>query len=141
MADIDIGQITEALNDKMDRDGHNVQSPSAVIVAKQEPTADNSYTWYRKYSDGWVEQGKLNCSLPSQGANTAAAATFTLLVTMKNDSYHTTWARVVDGGNTYELTQVNVGRTTSNVKVWFWSTVATNGASTIDISIAGMAAN
>ena len=28
-----------------------------VLVAVQRPTADNGYTWYRKYSDGWVEQG------------------------------------------------------------------------------------
>jgi len=27
------------------------------VVASQEPTAQNDYTWYRKYSDGWVEQG------------------------------------------------------------------------------------
>lgn len=23
----------------------------------QAPTAENGYTWYRKYADGWVEQG------------------------------------------------------------------------------------
>lgn len=57
MADIDFGQLSEALNDKMDRDAHNVQSPSAVVIEKQDPTAANNYTWYRKYSDGWVEQG------------------------------------------------------------------------------------
>ena len=28
-----------------------------VLVAVQRPTAANNYTWYRKYSDGWVEQG------------------------------------------------------------------------------------
>ena len=57
MSDINVGQFSEALNDKMDRDAHNVQSPSAVVVEKQDPTAENNYTWYRKYSDGWVEQG------------------------------------------------------------------------------------
>lgn len=57
MSDINVGAITEALNDKMDRDGHNVQLPSAVIVEKQDPGASNNYTWYRKYSDGWVEMG------------------------------------------------------------------------------------
>jgi len=57
MTDINVGQISEALNDKMDRDAHNVQNPSAVVVEKQDPTALNDYTWYRKYSDGWVEQG------------------------------------------------------------------------------------
>lgn len=28
-----------------------------VLVAVQRPTAENNYTWYRKWSDGWVEQG------------------------------------------------------------------------------------
>ena len=28
-----------------------------TIVAEQKPTADNNYTWYKKYSNGWVEQG------------------------------------------------------------------------------------
>ena len=27
------------------------------VVAFQAPTAANNYTWYRKYADGWVEQG------------------------------------------------------------------------------------
>lgn len=59
MADIDFGQLSEALNDKMDRDGNNIESPRLPIflVAKQDPTAENNYTWYRKWSDGWVEQG------------------------------------------------------------------------------------
>ena len=47
-----IGQITEALNDKVDK-GHEV-------IEFQAPTAANDYTWYRKYADGWVEQGGLD---------------------------------------------------------------------------------
>jgi hypothetical protein len=27
------------------------------VIEKQNPTADNNYTWYRKYKSGWVEQG------------------------------------------------------------------------------------
>ena len=27
------------------------------VIASQAPTADNNYTWYRKYKSGWVEQG------------------------------------------------------------------------------------
>lgn len=27
------------------------------VIAFQIPTAQNNYTWYRKYADGWVEQG------------------------------------------------------------------------------------
>ena len=27
------------------------------VIASQNPTAENNYTWYRKYQSGWVEQG------------------------------------------------------------------------------------
>jgi hypothetical protein len=27
------------------------------VIEFQKPTAENNYTWYRKYADGWVEQG------------------------------------------------------------------------------------
>ena len=27
------------------------------VVAWQNPTADNNYTWYRKYKSGWIEMG------------------------------------------------------------------------------------
>ena len=32
------------------------------VVAFQAPTSANNYTWYRKYSDGWVEQGGKSAS-------------------------------------------------------------------------------
>jgi len=30
------------------------------VVAWQTPTAENNYTWYRKYKSGWVEQGGIS---------------------------------------------------------------------------------
>lgn len=59
MSDINIGQITEALNDKSDRDLRNVDTTAKAdaVIDYQEPTADNGYTLYRKYASGWVEQG------------------------------------------------------------------------------------
>ena len=32
-------------------------SPFDYVIAWQNPTAENNYTWYRKYKSGWVEQG------------------------------------------------------------------------------------
>lgn len=81
MADIDVGQLSEAINDKMDRDAHNVESPSAVVIESQMPTADNNYTWYRKYSDGWVEQGGKYQST-SNGYQT-----YNLIVSMADSNY------------------------------------------------------
>ena len=40
------------------RQGNNIIAGSNIsVIEKQDPTAQNNYTWYRKYSDGWVEQG------------------------------------------------------------------------------------
>ena len=59
MSDINIGEILEALTDKMDRDNMNadISKTADGVVAFQMPTAENDYTWYRKYTSGWVEQG------------------------------------------------------------------------------------
>lgn len=59
MADINIGAISEALNNKTDRNMRNVDTAAKAdsVIDYQEPTAENGYTWYRKYASGWVEQG------------------------------------------------------------------------------------
>lgn len=70
----EIGQITEALNNKVDK-GHQV-------IAFQEPTSANGYTWYRKYADGWVEQGGI------QSSNTGSSGvTVNLPITMADANY------------------------------------------------------
>lgn len=44
-----------------------------VVIESQLPTADNGYTWYRKYKSGWVEQGGytniVNITLPVEMLN------------------------------------------------------------------------
>lgn len=59
MPDIDFGRISESLNEKSDRDLHNVDTTAKAdaVIDFQLPTAGNGYTWYRKYKSGWVEQG------------------------------------------------------------------------------------
>ncbi len=64
------GVTTEVLNDKVDK-GHQV-------VEFQEPTSANGYTWYRKYADGWVEQG---------GFSSGEPRTATLAVAMADTNY------------------------------------------------------
>lgn len=54
--EIDLGKVTEALNDKMDRDWHNMADTMDFVVEWKAPTADDP-TWYRKYKSGWLEQG------------------------------------------------------------------------------------
>ena len=47
------------------------------VIEFQKPTSENNYTWYRKYADGWVEQGGITAtttdttvSLPVEMADT-----------------------------------------------------------------------
>lgn len=79
MSDINIGAITEALNDKSDRDLRNVDNTAGAdaVIEFQVPTAENDYTWYRKYKSGWVEQG----------GRTSTSGTQTLPVTMADTNY------------------------------------------------------
>ena len=53
---------------------------SRVLVRTQKPTADNNYTWFNIYSDGWVEQG---------GTATVvnAESRFTLPIEMSDANY------------------------------------------------------
>ena len=78
MAEINVGQISEALNNKADLDLNNTQPLADYVVEYQRPTADNNYTWYRLYKSGWVEQGGF---LP---ANTSS---ITLPVAMSDANY------------------------------------------------------
>lgn len=86
MADIDFGQLSEALNDKSDRDLRNVDTTAKAdaVIDFQLPAADNGYTWYRKYASGWVEQGG---SYRISPANRDVSATITFPVVLSSINY------------------------------------------------------
>lgn len=50
------GLNAELFNDKADVSALNTAT-AHVVTEYQAPTSANNYTWYRKYADGWVEQG------------------------------------------------------------------------------------
>ena len=52
------------------------------VIAFQAPTSANGYIWYRKYADGWVEQGQTNLTLQD------AATTYTLPIEMESGYYN-----------------------------------------------------
>lgn len=85
MADIDFGQITEALNDKSDRDLRNVDTTAKAdaVIDYQEPTSANNYTWYRLYASGWVEQG----GVYNTNSGTSGVLTISLPITMLDTNY------------------------------------------------------
>lgn len=51
------GLNAELFNNKADLNLMNTASNVDFVVDWQRPTAENNYTWYRKYKSGWVEQG------------------------------------------------------------------------------------
>lgn len=57
------------------------------VVEWQTPTAENNYTWYRKYASGWVEQGGVWTGSKSCGVGQEAGATVNLPVEMQDTNY------------------------------------------------------
>ena len=55
------------------------------VIEFQAPTAENEYTWYRLYADGWVEQGGHNHAI--QADRTGNYNYINLPVTMANANY------------------------------------------------------
>ena len=85
MTDINIGAISEALNNKVDLPTPSTpQDAVDYVVEKQDPTSANGYTWYRKYKSGWVEQGGIVSALTG---DLYAVRLVTLPIEMENTSY------------------------------------------------------
>lgn len=99
------GLNAELFNGKVDT-GHEV-------IAFQVPTAANNYTWYRKYRDGWVEQG---------GVVTSAVTspnTINLPVTMADANYTPIGLVQSEGNGTGGYTSEGwAERTTTSFKVY-----------------------
>lgn len=83
------GITTEEMNNKVNI-GHEV-------IEFQEPTSANNYTWYRKYRDGWVEQGG-QTTIPS-----AKYIDVTLPIPMQDNHYTpmitASWSATATGQN------------------------------------------
>ena len=62
------------------------------VIEFQAPTAANNYTWYRKYADGWVEQGK-------EVTFTTTEQETTLPVTMASTHYSVWTSKGSGNGN------------------------------------------
>lgn len=119
-----LGEVTMDTTNKTLR-VHDGQTPGGVALAKQSeipdlsnvdyvidfqpPTAQNNYTWYRKYKSGWVEQG----GNVSSGSQTSVTFSFE----MANTDYFATFMFADNTmKNTYTGVQ-GISRTTTGMKV------------------------
>lgn len=105
MSDINVGAISEALNDKADRDLHNVDTivGADAVVEFQLPTSQNDYTWYRKYASGWVEQGGTTHAT-TRGEQTPAQVN--LAITMSDGNYYVNCQKVASNDGASVAIQV-----------------------------------
>lgn len=140
--DIDFGQMSEALNDKLDRDGRNVDTVSGadVVIEYQLPTADNNYTWYRLYKSGWVEQGGIS-EIPSRINSGESQTTIIFPKSMSNSSYSAQMT-FQNGGAFYANSQLTFrDKSTSNVKLEFYvNATGTTGTFPVCWEVKGMSA-
>ena len=74
------------------------------VIEFLEPTAANDYTWYRKYADGWVEQGGY------VAGSSATTATKTLPVEMADAYYYANTVNAYNSTSSYAML--------ANVSVW-----------------------
>lgn len=116
------GLNTELFNGKVDI-GHDV-------IEFQAPTAANNYTWYRKYRDGWVEQG---------GWRNNYVGTITFPIAMSLTNQYT--AILVHNGNTAKGEGfVHCYKKTSTGMSYNLS-VSTSDMAYVSWQVSGMAAN
>lgn len=127
------GLNAEMFNNKADVDLGNVPANYDYVIESQLPTADNGYTWYRKYKSNWVEQG--GCTVTSSTAGNATSVVFA--IPMADTSYSAVGSRVVRGtsGNGYQTAVAFSVYTTTGMKVH-----SGQASCTIAWQISGMAA-
>lgn len=107
-----------------------------ALVAFQLPSASNGNTWYRKYSDGWVEQGGI--VIQSVGTTT----TVTLPIPMSSTTYN---IYTNCSSNNTELEVANwKSRTTTQItvsKTWLNQGTPVWTGGEVSWLVAGIAAN
>lgn len=87
------------------------------VIESQVPTAENNYTWYRKYKSGWVEQG---------GIDTTSYITFP--VTMLDTNYTVTCGIYLINSDIGSATVMYGDKTTTGMRVYIrWDGAGSNG--------------
>ena len=112
------------------------------VIESQNPTAENNYTWYRKYKSGWVEQGG-SASVAAVNANETGTKTITFPVSMvcaTSTNYKILITRTGDPGNTFAVTTRTGTRTSTTFELCYFTTVAVANSLTFDWEAKGIAA-
>ena len=121
MADINVGAITEALNNKVDLPTPSTpQDAVDYVVEKQDPTSANGYTWYRKYKSGWVEQGG-RCTVPATNGLSGSSVNVTLPVPIATPEQATLSYNGMNSTGYYANCEDQATVTTTTVSIGRWN--------------------
>jgi hypothetical protein len=106
------------------------------VIESQAPTAENNYTWYRKYKSGWVEQGGVQSgSVAIAQGGEGNLGVISLPITMQDAHYC-----AVASGDAY-TTLINVILSTTTCKFAFGAYSANRTLTRVCWYICGMAAS
>ena len=110
------------------------------VIAFQIPNAGNNYTWYRKYADGWVEQGGL-ATIPGRTDQGSSYIDVVLPVIM-TDANYTPMVSITTGGGYWASAQVSAREpsTTTIRLIAYWNANGTFDALPVAWTVSGMAA-
>lgn len=111
---------------------------SHEVIAFQAPTAGNNYTWYRKYADGWVEQGGITDSITVSG-NSGTNTDVILPITMA-DTHYNIYTTRLNGGSGFAQTELNASVLTSaSIRINIWNNVSSSAsAGNVSWEVKGM---
>lgn len=86
------------------------------VIEFQAPIAANNYTWYRKYADGWVEQGGQYVGI----VGVSTGVSITLPVTMTDANYTLNITGEQNSSNWAGAVIRNGTRTTTGFQAYVW---------------------
>lgn len=113
--------------------------PLDYVIEWQIPNDSNSYTWYRKYKSGWVEQGG-TLTIERQNANTDLRTNVNFPIEMADDKYQVMPLTFIeDGGMTTGLRNHQNQRYTTYLRIGTFSTASITKAYTVQWSVCGYA--
>lgn len=125
---------------KANTDLSNVPDNYDYVVESQSPTADNGYTWYRKYKSGWVEQGGIT-TFAQHGANSSKDNTVSLPVEMADTQYYVSAPTfITDAGNSQTLRNFRNTRSVTTLKIGMYTTNALSNSYNVQWRVSGYAA-
>ena len=91
-----------------------------IVVEFQAPTADNGYTWYRKYADSWVEQGG-RALVPATNGLSSSSVNVTLPVPIATPEQATLSYNGMDSAGYYSNCENQASVTTTTVSIGRWN--------------------